>query len=155
MAIAEAAAPDLLERAHSWVANREVEGRAGRRAAVNPATGRPFAETTLLDAAQAGEAIEAARLVYAPLGVILAITPWNYPFSISLTNVPAALIAGNTVLLKPAPATTLVGLRIGALFQKAGVPEGVLGVLAVDDGLAASLVEDPRVAKIVFTGSVA
>src|SRR5712691_3591203 len=243
MAIAEAAAPDLLERAHSWVANREVEGRAGRRAAVNPATGRPFAETTLLDAAQAGEAVEAARrafpawsrrtfrergqvlrrahdllleqaeeiarliareqgkpaaeahlvevfpalealdhlarhaeellrddvveshtlllahkdarLVYAPLGVILAITPWNYPFSISLTNVAAALIAGNTVLLKPAPATTLVGLRIGALFQKAGVPEGVLGVLAVDDGLAASLVEDPRVAKIVFTGSVA
>ncbi|PYQ39462.1 MAG: aldehyde dehydrogenase [Acidobacteria bacterium] len=243
MAIAEAAAPDLLERAHSWVANREVEGRAGRRAAVSPATGRPFAETTLLDGAQAGEAVEAARrafpawsrrtfrergqvlrrahdllleqaeeiarliareqgkpaaeahlvevfpalealdhlvrhaeellrddvveshtlllahkdarLVYAPLGVILAITPWNYPFSISLTNVAAALIAGNTVLLKPAPATTLVGLRIGALFQKAGVPEGVLGVLAVDDGLAASLVDDPRVAKIVFTGSAA
>ena len=243
MAIAEAAAPDLLERSHSWVANRQVEGRAGRRAAVSPATGRPFAETTLLDAAQVGEAVEAARrafpawsrrsfrergqvlrrahdllleqaeeiarliareqgkpaaeahlvevfpalealdhlarhaeellrddvveshtlllahkdarLVYAPLGVILAITPWNYPFSISLTNVAAALIAGNTVLLKPAPATTLVGLRIGALFRKAGVPEGVLGVLAVDDGLAASLVEDPRVAKIVFTGSVA
>jgi succinate-semialdehyde dehydrogenase/glutarate-semialdehyde dehydrogenase len=96
-----------------------------------------------------------ARLVYAPLGVILAITPWNYPFSISLTNVAAALIAGNTVLLKPAPATTLVGLRIGALFREAGVPEGVVGVLAVDDALAASLVEDPRVSKIVFTGSVA
>src|SRR5258705_10961925 len=64
-------------------------------------------------------------------------------------------MAGNTVLLRPAPATTLVGLRIGALFQEAGVPEGVLGVLAVDDGLAAALVEDPRVAKIVFTGSVA
>src|SRR5260221_3268088 len=61
MAIAEAAAPDLLERAHSWVANREVEGRAGRRAAVSPASGRPFAETTLLDAAQAGGAVEAAR----------------------------------------------------------------------------------------------
>ena len=243
MATVEAAAPALLERAHSWVANREVEGRAGRRAAVNPATGRPFAEATLLDAAQVREAVDAARrafpawsartfrergqvlrrvhdllleqaedvaaliareqgkpaaeahlvevfpalealdhlarhaeellrddaveshtlllahkdarLVYAPLGVILAITPWNYPFSISLTNVAAALIAGNTVLLKPAPATTLVGLRIGALFQKAGVPEGVVGVLAVDDGLAASLVEDPRVDKIVFTGSVA
>ena len=88
-----------------------------------------------------------ARLVYAPLGVILAITPWNYPFSISLTNVAAALIAGNTVVLKPAPATTLIGLRIGALFQKAGVPEGVVSVLAVDDGIAAALVEDPRVAR--------
>src|SRR5258705_6068489 len=64
MAIAEAAVPDLLERAHSWVANREVEGRAGRRAAVNPATGRPFAETTLLDAAQAGEAVEVARRAF-------------------------------------------------------------------------------------------
>ena len=243
MAIAEAAAPALLERAHSWIANREVEGRAGRRAAVNPATGRPFAEATLLDAAQAHEAVDAARrafpawsartfrergqvllrvhelllaqaehvaaliereqgkpaaeahlvevfpalealdhlaghaeellrddaveshtlllahkdarLVYAPLGVILAITPWNYPFSISLTNVAAALIAGNTALLKPAPATTLIGLRIGALFQEAGVPEGVVSVLAVDDGIAAALVEDPRLSKIVFTGSVA
>jgi succinate-semialdehyde dehydrogenase/glutarate-semialdehyde dehydrogenase len=96
-----------------------------------------------------------ARLVYAPLGVILAITPWNYPFSISLTNVAAALIAGNTVVLKPAPATTLIGLRIGALFQEAGVPEGVVSVLAVDDGIAAALVEDPRLSKIVFTGSVA
>ena len=95
------------------------------------------------------------RLVYAPIGVILAITPWNYPFSISLTGVAAALMAGNTVVLKPAPATTLVGLRIGALFHQAGVPDGVVNVVAVDDGLAAGLVEDPRVGKIVFTGSVA
>ncbi len=67
----------------------------------------------------------------------------------------AALVAGNTVVLKPAPATTLVGLRMGALARKAGLPDGVVGVLAVDDGVAASLVEDPRVGKIVFTGSVA
>ena len=65
-----------------------------------------------------------ARLIYAPLGVVLVITPWNYPFSISLTSVAAALAAGNTVVLKPAPATTLIGLRIGALFQQAGVPDG-------------------------------
>jgi acyl-CoA reductase-like NAD-dependent aldehyde dehydrogenase len=228
---------------HSWIANREVHGRAGRRAAVNPATGRPFAEASLLDAEQAGSAVAAARdafaswsrltfaergrflrrahdvvleqaeeiaaliareqgkpaaeahlvevfpaleamdhlvrhaedllredaveshtlllahkdcrLVYAPLGVVLAITPWNYPFSIALTGVAAALIAGNTVVLKPAPATTCVGLRIGALFQAAGIPDGVVNVVAVDDGLAPALVEDPRVAKIVFTGSVA
>lgn len=53
------------------------------------------------------------RVVFAPLGVVLVITPWNYPFGISLTGVAAALIAGNTVVLKPAPATTLVGLRLG------------------------------------------
>jgi succinate-semialdehyde dehydrogenase/glutarate-semialdehyde dehydrogenase len=95
-----------------------------------------------------------SRLVYEPLGVVLAITPWNYPFVISLSSVATALIAGNTVVLKPAPATTLVGLRIAELFRDAGLPDGVLSVLAVEDALAGSLVRDPRVAKIVFTGSV-
>ena len=65
------------------------------------------------------------------------------------------VVAGNTVVLKPAPATTLVGLRLGALALKAGFPDGVVNVVATDDAVAASLVEDPRVGKIVFTGSVA
>jgi succinate-semialdehyde dehydrogenase/glutarate-semialdehyde dehydrogenase len=96
-----------------------------------------------------------SRLVYEPLGVVLAITPWNYPFAISLSSVAAALVAGNTVVLKPAPATTLVGLRIADLFRAAGLPDGVLSVVAVDDAVATALVRDRRVAKIVFTGSVA
>ncbi|MCG6920658.1 MAG: aldehyde dehydrogenase family protein [Acidobacteria bacterium] len=96
-----------------------------------------------------------ARLVYEPYGVVLAITPWNYPFGIPLPIVAAALVAGNTVVLKPAPSTTLIGLRIGELARRAGFPEGVVNVIAVDDTVAAALVEDPRVAKIVFTGSVA
>jgi acyl-CoA reductase-like NAD-dependent aldehyde dehydrogenase len=96
-----------------------------------------------------------ARLVYAPLGVVLVITPWNYPFAIALGGVAAALAAGNTVVLKPAPSTTVIGLRLGALCQRAGLPEGVVNVVAVDDRLAPGLVKDPRVAKIVFTGSVA
>jgi acyl-CoA reductase-like NAD-dependent aldehyde dehydrogenase len=95
-----------------------------------------------------------ARLVYAPIGVVLAIKPWNYPWGQSLPVLAAALMAGNTVVLKPAPATTLVGLRIGELARKAGFPAGVVNVVAVDDAVAASLVEDPRVGKIVFTGSV-
>ncbi len=95
------------------------------------------------------------RVVFAPLGVVLVITPWNYPFGISLTGVAAALIAGNTVVLKPAPATTLVGLRLGDLFHDAGLPPGVLNVVASDDAVAQTLVDDARVAKIVFTGSVA
>jgi succinate-semialdehyde dehydrogenase/glutarate-semialdehyde dehydrogenase len=95
------------------------------------------------------------RLAYAPYGVVLVVTPWNYPFAISLTGVAAALAAGNTVVLKPAPSTTLVGLRVGALCRKAGLPDGVVNVVAVDDTRAAALVEDPRVDKIVFTGSVA
>jgi len=96
-----------------------------------------------------------ARLLYVPYGVVLSITPWNYPFSISLTGLAAALAAGNTVVLKPAPATTLVGLKIGELARKAGLPSGVVNVVAVDDSVAAALVEDPRVRKILFTGSVA
>ena len=94
------------------------------------------------------------RRVYEPLGVVLAITPWNYPFSITLISVAQALAAGNAVVLKPAPATTLVGLKVCALCQKAGFPEGVVSVLALDDALATPLVEDPHVAKVVFTGSV-
>ncbi|HEY7409425.1 MAG TPA: aldehyde dehydrogenase family protein [Vicinamibacteria bacterium] len=95
------------------------------------------------------------RLVYEPFGVVLNITPWNYPFSIPLTGTAAALAAGNTVVVKPAPATTLIALRMAELFQEAGAPAGVVNVVAVDDTVAASLVEDPRVGKILFTGSVA
>src|SRR5262249_40082226 len=95
------------------------------------------------------------RLVYAPIGVVLIITPWNYPFGISLTGVAAALAAGTTGVLKSAPATTLIGLRLASHFKQAGLPEGVLNVVSVDDAVAPSLVEDPRVGKIVFTGSVA
>lgn len=95
-----------------------------------------------------------ARIEFAPLGPILIITPWNYPFSIPITGIAAALMAGNTVVLKPAPATTLIGLAIGDLFTRAGLPAGVLNTVACSDPVAASLVSDPRFRKILFTGSV-
>jgi succinate-semialdehyde dehydrogenase/glutarate-semialdehyde dehydrogenase len=94
------------------------------------------------------------RLRYEPYGTVLVISPWNYPLAIPVPAVAAALAAGNVVLLKPAPATTLVALRIAELADAAGLPPGVLSVLALDDALAASLVASPRVGKIVFTGSV-
>jgi len=241
--MASAAAGPAPTTFHSWIAGEQAPGRGGTRAAVNPATGESFAEVTLLDAAQAGEALGAAqaafpawsrtgfaararlldrlreavvrdadvlarlvereqgkpaaeayaveilpslealkhlsahaeellrddvleaqqlllahkeaRLVYAPIGVVLAITPWNYPLGLTLPVVAAALVAGNTVVLKPAPAGTLVGLRVAELAREAGFPAGLVSVVAVDDEVAASLVEDPRVGKIVFTGSVA
>jgi acyl-CoA reductase-like NAD-dependent aldehyde dehydrogenase len=117
------------------------------------------AEDLLRDDALEGQQIllshKQARLVYAPIGVVLAITPWNYPWGLALPVVATALAAGNTVVLKPSPATTLVGLRIGELARRAGLPDGVVNVIAVEDGVAPRLVEDPRVGKIVFTGSVA
>ncbi|MEO8501327.1 MAG: aldehyde dehydrogenase family protein [Vicinamibacteria bacterium] len=95
-----------------------------------------------------------ARIEFAPIGPVLIITPWNYPFSIPMTGIAAALMAGNTVVLKPAPATTLIGLAIGDLFARAGLPAGVLNTVACDDTVAAALVADPRFRKILFTGSV-
>jgi succinate-semialdehyde dehydrogenase/glutarate-semialdehyde dehydrogenase len=96
-----------------------------------------------------------ARLVFEPYGVVLVVTPWNYPLFLALGAAAAALAAGNTVVLKPAPATTLVGLKVGEIFARAGLPAGALGVVAVEDRVAAGLVEDPRIGKIVFIGSVA
>ncbi|HJS56559.1 MAG TPA: aldehyde dehydrogenase family protein [Vicinamibacteria bacterium] len=238
-----AAAPAALETRHSWVGNREVVGRGGIRAAVNPATGDAFAAASLLDAEQAKEAVAAARsaaaawggldfrtrgqvllaardilaaeadelarliaseqgkpvaealaadvfpslealrhlalhaerslrqeamesevplfvhkdasLAFEPFGVVLVITPWNYPLFLAMSAAATALAAGNAVVLKPAPSTTLVGLKIGDIFRRAGLPEGVLAVVAVDDRVAAGLVEDSRIGKIAFIGSVA
>lgn len=117
------------------------------------------AEEMLRDEAVEGQSLLLAhkdsRIVFSPLGPVLVITPWNYPFGIAMTGIAAALAAGNTVVLKPAPATTLIGLRIGALARDAGFPDGVLSVVAADDAVAATLTEDPRIAKIVFTGSTA
>jgi acyl-CoA reductase-like NAD-dependent aldehyde dehydrogenase len=95
-----------------------------------------------------------ARIEFAPLGPVLIITPWNYPFSIPITGIAAALMAGNTVVLKPAPATTLIGLAIADIFTRAGLPEGVMNTVACQDGVAAALVADPRFRKVLFTGSV-
>jgi succinate-semialdehyde dehydrogenase/glutarate-semialdehyde dehydrogenase len=117
------------------------------------------AEEVLRDDATEGRTLLLAhkdsRIVYSPLGTVLVITPWNYPFGIAMSGLAAALAAGNTVVLKPAPATTLIGLRIGALVRDAGFPDGVVNVVAVEDAVAAALTEDPRIAKIVFTGSTA
>lgn len=95
-----------------------------------------------------------ARIEFTPIGPVLIITPWNYPFSIPITGIAAALMAGNTIVLKPAPATTLIGLAIGDLFTRAGLPPGVLNVVACSDAVAASLVSDHRFRKVLFTGSV-
>jgi acyl-CoA reductase-like NAD-dependent aldehyde dehydrogenase len=95
-----------------------------------------------------------ARIEFAPIGPVLVITPWNYPFSIPITGLGAALMAGNTVVLKPAPATTLIGLAIADLFTRAGLPPGVLNTVACTDEVAASLAGNPTFRKILFTGSV-
>ncbi len=93
-----------------------------------------------------------SAFTYEPLGVIGVIAPWNYPWSIPFGEVALALMAGNGVVLKPASLTPLIGERIGRVFERAGIPEGLVRVIH-GPGTGAALV-DSSVAKIFFTGSV-
>ena len=89
-----------------------------------------------------------------PLGVVGLITPWNFPLTIASWKMGPALAAGNTVVLKPAELTPLTALRFAELALEAGLPEGVVEVVAGPGSeCGARLVEHPDVAKIAFTGS--
>ncbi len=95
---------------------------------------------------------KSSAFTYEPLGVIGVISPWNYPWSIPFGEIALALMAGNGVVLKPASLTPLIGERIGKVFERAGVPEGLVRVVH-GPGTGQSLVQS-GVAKIFFTGSV-
>src|SRR5579884_2758197 len=92
-----------------------------------------------------------------PVGVVGAITPWNYPNQINIAKVVPALAAGNTVVLKPAPDTPWTGLFLGRLIaEETDIPPGVVNVVTSSDHLLGQqLSEDPRVDMITFTGSTA
>jgi succinate-semialdehyde dehydrogenase/glutarate-semialdehyde dehydrogenase len=95
-----------------------------------------------------------SKIVYQPLGVVGIIPAWNYPFSIPMGEAAMALMAGNTVVLKPSELTPFVGLKIGEIFRKAGIPENVVQVVSGAGETGAALVESAP-DKIMFTGSVA
>ena len=89
-----------------------------------------------------------------PLGVVGLITPWNFPLTIASWKVAPALAAGNTVVLKPAELTPLTALELERIALEAGLPEGVLNVVAGPGSVCGQrLVEHPDVAKVAFTGS--
>jgi acyl-CoA reductase-like NAD-dependent aldehyde dehydrogenase len=93
-------------------------------------------------------------ITYRPMGVVGIISPWNFPWAIPLGEVVMALMAGNAVVLKPSELTPFVGLKIGEIFERAGLPKGLLNVATGDGSTGAALVE-AKVDKIMFTGSVA
>jgi aldehyde dehydrogenase (NAD+) len=97
---------------------------------------------------------KAAYGVREPLGVVACITPWNFPVAIPSWKTMAALIAGNTVVLKPATDTPLSALKLVEVFHNAGLPPGVLN-LVTGSGAAVGmpLVRHPDVAAVSFTGS--
>jgi acyl-CoA reductase-like NAD-dependent aldehyde dehydrogenase len=94
-----------------------------------------------------------ARFTFEPLGVVGVIAPWNYPWSIPFGEVAIALMAGNGVVLKPASLTPLIGQRIQEVFERAGVPEGLVRTVHGGGAVGQALVESSA-AKIFFTGSV-
>ena len=95
-----------------------------------------------------------SQIVYHPLGVVGIIPAWNYPFSIPLGEAVMALMAGNTVIIKPSELTPMVGLKIGEIFEKAGFPADTVQVVTGAGATGAALVEAAP-DKIMFTGSVA
>jgi acyl-CoA reductase-like NAD-dependent aldehyde dehydrogenase len=89
-----------------------------------------------------------------PLGVVAAITPWNYPLLLAVWKIAPALLAGNTMVLKPSPFTPLATLKLGELLTSV-LPPGVLNVVSGGDVLGAWMSAHPVPRKITFTGSVA
>jgi len=96
---------------------------------------------------------EANETGYRPRGVAAVIAPWNFPLAIPAGMTAAALVAGNTVVLKPSERSPMCGARLFAIFREAGVPDGVLQLLPGAGEAGAALAADPGVDLIAFTGS--
>ena len=94
------------------------------------------------------------RIVHEPLGLILVLAPWNYPWLTAVNTLVPALLAGNTVLLKHSDQTPLVAERLAEAAVDVGFPDGVFQYLHMSHELTATAVADNRVAHVAFTGSV-
>ena len=115
-----------------------------------------YGDTLPLDANQGTGLDKIGFTLRQPCGVVVAISPFNYPALLVLHKLAPALAAGNAVVLKPARTTPLTALALAACFVDAGLPDGVLSVLTGPGSeLGDMLVSDPRVRKVSFTGSTA
>ena len=114
------------------------------------------ARQQLLPVELMGPTGEVNRLSLHGRGVMLCISPWNFPLAIFIGQVVAALVTGNAVIAKPAEQTPLIATRAVALLHEAGIPNDVLTLLAGSgETLGAALVADERVSGVMFTGSTA
>jgi acyl-CoA reductase-like NAD-dependent aldehyde dehydrogenase len=142
----------------------EITWQMGRPIRYTPGEVRGFEERAryMLNAAplalaaiQPGEKAGFNRQIKrVPLGVIVVVAPWNYPYLTAVNAVIPALIAGNTVVLKHSHQTPLCAERFLEAFVSAGVPAGVFQYLHLSHAATAGLMGDPRVASVCFTGSV-
>jgi acyl-CoA reductase-like NAD-dependent aldehyde dehydrogenase len=163
---------EVVGRLVAWMIDRadaiglELSWQMGRPVAHSPleVTGG-FAEraTWLAGAAEgalADATVDAAEgrrrfILHEPVGVVLVVAPWNYPYLCSVNAVVPALLAGDGVVLKVSSQTPLVAERWAEGLAAAGLPDGVFQNLHADHDAVASIVADPRVGFVAFTGSVA
>lgn len=96
-----------------------------------------------------------SRVVFDPLGVVLAVMPWNYPFWQFIRFAAPALAAGNAALLKHANNVPQCALALAEVFEQAGAPQGLVATLMVEAASVAGILADPRVAAVTLTGSTA
>lgn len=90
-----------------------------------------------------------------PLGTVFVVAPWNYPFLTAVNSIIPALMAGNSVILKHAAQTLLVGERFAEAFRRANLPDGLFQNMVLDHAQTANIIASGRVQQVNFTGSVA
>ena len=111
------------------------------------------AEALLAPEIVRSEGHEIGRVVYKPIGVVLAVMPWNFPFWQVVRFLAPALVAGNTALLKHSSNVPQCALALEDLFRRAGCPEGVFQALLIGSKRVAGVLQDPRIAAVSLTGS--
>jgi betaine-aldehyde dehydrogenase len=156
---------DLIEREADALSELEV-AETGKPWAVMREGEMPFALDNLRFFATAARSTNGtaagvfssgytSMLIRRPVGVVAAITPWNFPLIMAIWKVGAALASGNAVVLKPAPATPRTSLRLAELALEAGLPPGVLNVVTGDVAVGEALVTHPLTDMVTVTGSTA
>jgi acyl-CoA reductase-like NAD-dependent aldehyde dehydrogenase len=151
--------------AHADPIGKELTQQMGRPIAYTPnEIRRGFQERALYMCSIAEEALADVRVEpkagferfirREPLGVVLVVAPWNYPWLTSVNAIVPALLAGNAVVLKMAQQTPLVAERYAEAFAAAGLPTGVFHYLHMDHAQTARVISDARIAFVAFTGSV-
>ncbi len=154
---------DVFEKHRDSIAN-ELSWQMGRPISVAPGEVRGTLERAryMIDAANdalrdidVGPKAGFTRFIRRePLGVVLTIAAWNYPYLIAVNSIVPAIMAGNAVILKHSAQTPLCAEQFAACFREAGLPEGVFQVLHLTHADTERVIRDPRIGFVAFTGSV-
>jgi aldehyde dehydrogenase (NAD+) len=99
------------------------------------------------------EGVSKNMVVREPIGVVSAIIPWNFPLQMAMWKIAPALAAGCTIVLKPAPETSVSALELAKLIDSCGLPKGVVNIITGDAEVGNEMVTNPMVDKVAFTGS--